>query len=115
MPLDFSFTEEQNLLRDSVREFASRPLDFEPRSRYSYSNTGYLLLGQIAEQAGREPFAVFLGDDVIDAEVPAMKQMMAAFDRLTLDLLADLQIARPRHRYGHCIFIVIARTRSGIK
>lgn len=45
---------------DIVADFASRPLDFEPRSRYSYSNTGYLLLGQIAEQAGREPFAAQL-------------------------------------------------------
>lgn len=43
-----------------VAEFASRPLDFEPRSRYSYSNTGYLLLGRIAEIAGREPFAAAL-------------------------------------------------------
>lgn len=41
---------------DIVKDFASRPLDFEPRSRYSYSNTGYLLLGRIAEIAGREPF-----------------------------------------------------------
>ncbi len=41
-----------------VAEFASRPLDFEPRSRYSYSNTGYLLLGRIAEMAGGE----LLGD-----------------------------------------------------
>ncbi|MDH4065400.1 MAG: beta-lactamase family protein [Acidobacteriota bacterium] len=39
------------------RDFASRPLDFEPGSRYSYSNTGYLLLGHVAEVAGREPFA----------------------------------------------------------
>ncbi len=43
-----------------IDEFASRPLDFEPRSRYSYSNTGYLLLGRIAELAGREPFAAAL-------------------------------------------------------
>lgn len=43
-----------------VADFASRPLDFEPRSRYSYSNTGYLLLGRIAEMAGREPFAAAL-------------------------------------------------------
>jgi len=42
---------------DVWRDFASRPLDFEPGSRYSYSNTGYLLLGHIAEVAGREPFA----------------------------------------------------------
>ena len=42
---------------DIVRDFAGRPLDFEARSRYSYSNTGYLLLGEIAARAGREPFA----------------------------------------------------------
>ena len=43
-----------------VADFAARPLDFEPRSRYSYSNTGYLLLGRIAELAGGEPFAAAL-------------------------------------------------------
>jgi CubicO group peptidase (beta-lactamase class C family) len=42
---------------DVIRRFATLPLDFEPGSRYSYSNTGYLLLGRIAEVAGREPFA----------------------------------------------------------
>ncbi len=43
-----------------VADFAARRLDFEPRARYSYSNTGYLLLGQIAAQAGGEPFATAL-------------------------------------------------------
>ena len=43
-----------------ITEFASRPLDFAPRSRYSYSNTGYLLLGRIVELAGGEPFAAAL-------------------------------------------------------
>jgi CubicO group peptidase (beta-lactamase class C family) len=45
---------------DIVKDFASRPLDFAPRSRYSYSNTGYLLLGRIAEIAGGEPFGAAL-------------------------------------------------------
>ncbi|MGH9199967.1 MAG: serine hydrolase domain-containing protein, partial [Vicinamibacterales bacterium] len=40
-----------------VKAFASRPLDFEPGSRYSYSNTGYLLLGQIIEKTGGEPMS----------------------------------------------------------
>jgi D-alanyl-D-alanine carboxypeptidase len=40
-----------------VKTFASRPLDFEPGSRYSYSNTGYLLLGEVIEKAGGEPMA----------------------------------------------------------
>jgi len=43
-----------------VKDFASRPLDFEPGSRYSYSNTGFLLLGEIIEMAGHEPFAAAL-------------------------------------------------------
>ncbi|MEO5763613.1 MAG: serine hydrolase domain-containing protein [Vicinamibacteria bacterium] len=41
---------------DVIADYASRPLDFEPRSRYSYSNTGYLLLGRITEIAGGEPY-----------------------------------------------------------
>jgi len=45
---------------DVIREFATRPLDFEPGSRYSYSNTGYLLLARIAEIAGREPYPAAL-------------------------------------------------------
>ncbi len=43
-----------------VKAFASRPLDFEPGSRYSYSNTGYLLLGEIIEKTGGEPMATAL-------------------------------------------------------
>jgi CubicO group peptidase (beta-lactamase class C family) len=43
-----------------VKAFASRPLDFEPGSRYSYSNTGYLLLGEIIEKTGGEPMAAAL-------------------------------------------------------
>jgi UTP--glucose-1-phosphate uridylyltransferase len=37
---------------------------------------------------GEEPFAVILGDDVIDAEPPAMRQMMDVFDELGGPVLA---------------------------
>jgi D-alanyl-D-alanine carboxypeptidase len=46
--------------REIIDQFASGPLDFDPGSRYSYSNTGYLLLGQIVEHAAAEPFATAL-------------------------------------------------------
>ena len=49
-----------------VKEFASRPLDFEPGSRYSYSNTGFLLLGEIIEKAGHEPFAAALERRILE-------------------------------------------------
>lgn len=37
---------------------------------------------------GDEPFAVFLGDDLIDARVPAMKQLMQVFERDRQSVLA---------------------------
>lgn len=43
-----------------IGRYASRPLDFEPRSRYSYSNTGYLIMGRVIEKVSGEPFGTFL-------------------------------------------------------
>lgn len=41
-----------------------------------------------AELVGNEPFAVVLGDDVIDAQPPALKQMVDVFDRVGGPVLA---------------------------
>ncbi|HEY3175493.1 MAG TPA: UTP--glucose-1-phosphate uridylyltransferase GalU [Candidatus Polarisedimenticolia bacterium] len=50
---------------------------------------------------GREPFAVFLGDDIIDAKVPAMKQMIGHFARLKTSILALEEVDRSRTKdYG---------------
>jgi len=50
---------------------------------------------------GDEPFAVFLGDDIIDARTPVMRQMMSIFKRRQSSLLAVEKIARERSRdYG---------------
>lgn len=48
-----------------IQTFAARPLDFPPGSRYSYSNTGYLLLGHIAEIVARQPFADLLNERIL--------------------------------------------------
>ena len=40
------------------------------------------------ELVGQEPFAVILGDDVIDAEPPAIKQVMGVFERVDGPVLA---------------------------
>ncbi len=42
---------------------------------------------------GNEPFAVFLPDDIIDAPVPAMKQMMDVFDRYHSSVVAVERVA----------------------
>jgi len=46
------------------------------------------------ELVGNEPFAVILGDDVIDAEPPAIKQLIDAFDRLDGPVLAVERVPR---------------------
>jgi UTP--glucose-1-phosphate uridylyltransferase len=40
------------------------------------------------ELVGNEPFAVLLADDVIDAEVPVLKQMMRVFEQVQCSVIA---------------------------
>jgi len=39
-----------------IAEISSRPLAFEPGSRWSYSNAGYILLGAVIERVSGEPW-----------------------------------------------------------
>jgi CubicO group peptidase (beta-lactamase class C family) len=48
-----------------IRRFAGAPLDFEPGSRYSYSNTGFVILGRIVEKVSGKPFGRFLTDQIL--------------------------------------------------
>jgi UTP--glucose-1-phosphate uridylyltransferase len=43
---------------------------------------------------GNEPFAVLLGDDIIDAEVPCLSQMISVFDKYRSSIIAVQQVPR---------------------
>ena len=47
------------------------------------------------ELVGNEPFAVLLADDVIDAEVPCLKQMMEVFQEMQCSVIATQVIEGP--------------------
>jgi len=50
---------------------------------------------------GDDPFAVLLGDDIIDAEVPALKQMMDVHKRYPSTILAIQKVPKSQtHQYG---------------
>ncbi len=50
---------------------------------------------------GEEPFAVLLGDDIIDSDVPALKQMMAVYKRYPATILAIQKVPKAQTRnYG---------------
>jgi CubicO group peptidase (beta-lactamase class C family) len=45
---------------------ADKPLDFKPATNWSYSNTGYILLGVIIEKVSGQPYANFLQSNVFE-------------------------------------------------
>jgi len=50
---------------------------------------------------GDEPFAVILGDDIIDAKVPATKQMMEVFEKYSSSVVAVQKVPKKEaHLYG---------------
>ncbi len=61
-PLDYVDQRMQKPIEpdELLRQYAGGRLDFEPGSRFSYSNTGYILLGRVVEKASGESFAKFL-------------------------------------------------------
>jgi CubicO group peptidase (beta-lactamase class C family) len=67
-PLDFVDRPMQKAIEPDalIRQFATRELDFEPGTRYSYSNTGFLILGRVVERVAGEPFGAFLGRRILD-------------------------------------------------
>ncbi len=48
---------------------------------------------------GDDPFAVLLGDDIIDSDVPVLKQMMAVYERYPSTILAIQKVPRSQTQY----------------
>jgi CubicO group peptidase (beta-lactamase class C family) len=66
-PLDFV---DRRMLKEIapdevIREYAGRKLDFEPGTQYSYSNTGFIILGRIIEKVSGQPIGKFLSDQIL--------------------------------------------------
>jgi UTP--glucose-1-phosphate uridylyltransferase len=48
---------------------------------------------QAKDFAGDDPFAALLADDIVDAEVPALKQMIDVFEKYDAPVIATMQVA----------------------
>ena len=61
-PLDFLDRRMQKPIDpdELLRQYAGGKLDFEPGTRWSYSNTGYILLGRVVEKVSGQPLGEFL-------------------------------------------------------
>ncbi len=50
---------------------------------------------------GNEPFAVMLGDDIVDAKVPCLKQLMDCFEEKNVSILGVQEVAKENvDKYG---------------
>jgi CubicO group peptidase (beta-lactamase class C family) len=47
-----------------ITRFRSLPLEFTPGARWSYSNSGYILLGAVIERASGQAYSVFLQEHI---------------------------------------------------
>lgn len=62
---EWASTWRQDLTTDELLAFVEdEPLDFEPGSQYSYSNSGYLLLGRILEEVSGQSYGEYLQEHI---------------------------------------------------
>jgi len=64
MPEYFEVRMQPHDLPGVVDIFRDKPLEFEPGTRFSYSNGGYVLLAAIVEQVSGQPFGEYLDEHV---------------------------------------------------
>lgn len=94
---DVSFELEHTLSARGKDDLLSLARSVSDLAKISYTRQKQALgLGHAIYQAkdfvGDEPFAVLLADDVVDSEVPGIKQMIAVYERFDAPVIATMQV-----------------------
>lgn len=94
---DISFELEQMLKEKGKDEMFEEVRAISDIAKISYTRQKQALgLGHAIYQAkdfvGDEPFAALLADDVVDAEIPALKQMIEVFEKYQAPVIATMQV-----------------------
>lgn len=95
---DISFELEEVLKGKGKTELYSQVRAISDIARISYTRQKQALgLGHAIYQAkdfvGDEPFAALLADDIVDAERPALRQMMDVYEKFNAPVIATMQVA----------------------
>lgn len=95
---DISFELEQSLKDKGKHDMFDMVRAISDIAKISYTRQKQALgLGHAIYQAkdfvGDEPFAALLADDVVDAQDPALKQMMEVYEKYDAPVIATMQVA----------------------
>ncbi|NIM48603.1 MAG: serine hydrolase [Gemmatimonadales bacterium] len=72
---------EDHTLEETIAIFANEPFEFPPGERYSYSSSGYILLGAILEQATGTTYEQLLRERIFDV-VGLASAYLSSHDRI---------------------------------
>ncbi|MFL6468046.1 MAG: UTP--glucose-1-phosphate uridylyltransferase GalU [Pyrinomonadaceae bacterium] len=94
---DMSFELEQLLEKKGKTDVLEQVRAISDIARISYTRQKQALgLGHAIYQAkdfvGNEPFAALLADDIVDAEKPALQQMIDVFEKYQAPVIATMQV-----------------------
>ena len=94
---DISFELEQLLRARGKEAELKETRAISEMARFSYVRQSEALgLGHAIYQArdlvGDEPFAVMLGDDIVDAETPALRQMLNVYEKYEAPVIGTMQV-----------------------
>ena len=95
---DISFELEHLLRERGKTELLKQVRAVSELARISYVRQrealglGHAIL-QGRDFVGDEPFAVLLADDIVDAEVPALKQMLRVYERFDAPVIGTMRVA----------------------
>lgn len=88
--------------RDIIRHHLGKPLDFDPGTRYAYSNFGYCLLGRIIEEISGETYEAFTRRAVL---APAgTRQMQLGKSPATARATDEVRYHTPDNAMGENLF-----------
>ncbi|HVQ56625.1 MAG TPA: UTP--glucose-1-phosphate uridylyltransferase GalU [Pyrinomonadaceae bacterium] len=95
---DISYELEQLLLEKGKNDLFKEVRSISEIANVNYTRQKQALgLGHAIYQAkdfvGDEPFAALLADDLVDAEVPALKQMIDVFEKYDAPVIATMRVA----------------------
>lgn len=53
-------------VEEVIAKFKDKPLDFSPGEKFSYSNSGYILLGYLVEKISGKPYGEYVKENIFD-------------------------------------------------